>query len=93
MSDLQELKWPDFMALKPVMNPTEPSTDLFETYGEDLAFVKSVYETEPKRVWTLLDCEGNSIVSNGMWFVNRLAYMVTEQPCPIDGDFINVEVE
>jgi len=89
----QELKWADFMALKPVRNPTEPSTDLFETYGADLEFVKAVFETEPKRVWTLLDTEGEAIVSSGMWFVNRIAYMVTELPCPIDGDFINVEVE
>ena len=60
---------------------------LFETYGEELAFVES---QEPARIWTLLDAgDDGELIQSGRHFVNRLGYFISEQPVP-DGAVINV---
>ncbi len=51
---------------------------LYETYGDELAFVKS---QSADTVWTLLSGDGDVIVS-GFHFVNRLGYFITELPVP-----------
>jgi hypothetical protein len=59
---------------------------LFETFSPEVDFVKS---QDPRRVWTLLDCDGKLVVADGFHFVNRLGYYVTDVPCP-DGQQIDV---
>jgi hypothetical protein len=55
--------------------------DKFETYGKELDYVRSVYDTEPKRVWTLVDGDdGNLYIVDGYHLVNRVNYFVTELP-------------
>ena len=55
--------------------------DKFETYGEELKFVRSIHFTEPNRVWTLIEGDsGNLWITNGYHFVNRLNYFVTKKP-------------
>ena len=47
---------------------------LFETYGEELAFVRT---QDPKTVWTLLDGDdGDLYLVSGYHFVNRIGYRV-----------------
>jgi len=63
---------------------------MFETYDEELEFVKS----QPVRnIWTYHHGEENStFIVNGMGFINRLGYFVTELPCPPDTEiFVQVE--
>lgn len=57
---------------------------MFETYGEELDFVKS----QPiENIWTYHHGDSNSsYLANGYGFVNRLGYMITEIPCPPDTD-------
>ena len=51
---------------------------LFETYGEELAFVRSQH---PDRVWTLVDGDdGGLYLVNGLHFVNRIGYLVARVP-------------
>jgi hypothetical protein len=50
---------------------------MFETYGEEVDFVNS---TPDNFVWTLLDVDGDLIVSSGQSWVNRLGYFVCEVP-------------
>ena len=51
---------------------------MFETYGEEVEFVQS---TPDNFVWTLLEGdEGQTLISNGYSFVNRLGYFVCEVP-------------
>jgi hypothetical protein len=59
-------------------------TQLFETYGEELAFVIS---QPADRIWTMVDTEGNgtSIIS-GMWLVNRIGYFISEESFSMDDD-------
>ena len=50
----------------------------FETYGEDLDFVKS---QNPNHVWTLMDDDyGKLVVVAGYHFVNRVHYIITLKP-------------
>jgi hypothetical protein len=55
---------------------------MFETYGDEVAFVK---EQPEDRIWMYGDGDdGGSYVWSGWGFVNRLGYFITEVPCPPD---------
>jgi hypothetical protein len=60
---------------------------LFETYGEEIDFVK---QQPSENIWTLLDCDGKLILSSGWHYVNRMGYVVTEIPVGKDVEFIEV---
>jgi hypothetical protein len=62
---------------------------LFETHGEELAFVK---QQDRRCVWTLLDgTDGEMYVISGMHFVNRIGYLVNQHPVP-EGTTIEVHI-
>lgn len=63
---------------------------MFETYAEEYDYVS---EQDPRCVWTYHHGDENSTyISNGMRFVNRLGYFVTDVPCPEDTEvFVVVE--
>jgi hypothetical protein len=51
---------------------------LFETYGEELAFVRN---QNPLTVWTWVDGDdGNQYVVSGYHFVNRIGYLISTNP-------------
>jgi hypothetical protein len=63
---------------------------LFETYGEELEFVR---KQDPRTVWTLLDGDdGDLYLASGYHFVNRIGYFVSTVPIP-DGTFIQVHIQ
>jgi hypothetical protein len=63
--------------------------DKFETYGDDLEFVRSVYNTDPRKVWTLVDgADGNLYIVDGYHLVNRVNYFVTKNQ--FEGQFMEV---
>ena len=48
---------------------------LFETYGDELAFVR---QQDPSTVWTLVDGDdGDQYLLSGFHFVNRIGYLVS----------------
>lgn len=49
----------------------------FETYGEELEFVKS---HDPKFIWTLIEVDGKQYISQGFHHVNRLHYLIASVP-------------
>ena len=60
----------------PVMR--EEGSIAFETYGEDLNFVKS---QNSLHVWTLVDGDnGEPVVVAGYRYVNRIHYIITIKP-------------
>lgn len=68
---------------KPVTNHIDDNAGydgcLFETYGPEYAFIAELAESQPNRVWTLLDSDGEDLdIVAGWHFVNRLGYFVTE---------------
>ena len=83
---MNNLDWEDELnaweaKYRPIENHIDKGNDKFETYGEELEFVRSIHATEPNRVWTLIEGDsGNLWITNGYHFVNRLNYFITEVP-------------
>ena len=85
-----ELTEDAFEAIFPTIpNPINPNVGwpgddgrgcLFETYGEQLAFVR---RQNPRTVWTLVDGDdGNQLLASGDHLVNRVGYLVSAVPVP-----------
>lgn len=56
----------------------KPKDRGYETYGADLNYIQSL---PVEVVWTMLDGDdGQVLIVNGISFVNRISYYVTEQP-------------
>lgn len=76
---------------KPITNHIDPNASfqnesgsgiMFETYGDEVEFVKS---QSPDKIWMYGDGDdGGSYIWSGWGFVNRLGYFITEVPCPPD---------
>jgi hypothetical protein len=71
---------------KPIPNYLDDSASfdgiMFETYGEEVAFVKA---QDPNKIWMFGDGDdGGLYIWSGWGFVNRIGYFVTEVPCPDD---------
>ena len=57
---------------------------LFETYGEELEFVR---QQDPSTVWTLLDGDdSDQYLVSGFHFVNRIGYLISTVPVPEGAD-------
>lgn len=55
---------------------------MFETYGEEVDFVK---QQDPNRIWMYgSGDDGGTYIWSGWGFVNRLGYFITDVPCPPD---------
>ncbi len=53
---------------------------LFETHGEEFAFVR---RQDPRTVWTLIDGDdGDMYLISGLHFVNRIGYLLSAVPIP-----------
>ena len=86
MSTDCELTEDDFLArFKPVPNPIDPGAGfdgcLFETFGDDLAYVQA---QDPNLVWTVLDSDGQLSIASGFHVVNRLGYLIASVPVAPD---------
>ena len=75
---------------QPISNHLDPSAPfnfgslegtLFETFGDDLLFVKLQAR---EMIWTLLVTEGHVTIFSGYHFVNRLGYFVCQKPFESD---------
>ena len=62
---------------------------LFETYGEELEFVR---QQDPSTVWTLVDGDdSDQYLLSGFHFVNRIGYLISTVPVP-EGTEIQVHI-
>jgi hypothetical protein len=58
---------------------------LFETYGEEFAFVQA---QDRQRVWTFVDGDdGKQYVLSGLGMVNRIGYLISRDPIPEGQNF------
>lgn len=58
----------------------------FETYGADIQYVLSIANTEPKRVWTMVDADGGIAICSGYHLVNRICYFITPSPAESENE-------
>jgi len=84
--EMTEDEW--FNTYKPIKNhiDTNSSFDghMFETYGEEVDFVKTAPENH---IWMYGDGDdGGSYLWAGWGFVNRIGYFITEVPFPDNTD-------
>jgi hypothetical protein len=68
----------------------DPDNLMFETFGEEVAFVTKF--ADQNKVWTYLDTDGGSVTVEGMHYVNRIGYYVTEVPY-VEDDSYEVDLE
>lgn len=96
---LIELTFEDWLEIyKPITNHIDTNASfqneegegiMFETYGEEVEFVK---QQDPNKIWLYgSGDDGGLYIWSGWGFVNRLGYFVTEVPCP-DGLTIQIQV-
>lgn len=84
-----------FPLLRNPLNPQASWTEgegagcLFETYGEELEFVR---RHDPRCVWTFVDGDdGQLVVQSGYHIVNRIGYLISHNPVP-DNQSIEVRI-
>lgn len=54
---------------------------MFETSGPEFEYIKERDESHPGTVWTFMDDgEGGTFIGDGLHYVNRIGYIVTEVP-------------
>ena len=67
---------------KPIKNTVSkyPDDSLihFETYGDEVEFVKQAYEKNPNTIWTEVDGDSGTYIVAGYHYVNRIHYYITE---------------
>ena len=70
---------------KPVENHLDDNASfdgcMFETYGEELAFVR---RQDPDLIWTLVDSDDGLAIIEGYHLVNRIGYLIASVPRPPD---------
>jgi len=89
---------------KPLTNPNNGDSDLWETYGDDLKHVMKEAGKNLGTVWTLVDYEGDEeweeiegddyepqpmVIQSGYHLVNRVNYMITKVGLT-DQDFLEI---
>jgi hypothetical protein len=62
-------------------------TDLYETYGDEHAYILQMAELHPRRVWTIVCADDADVIMNGYHYVNRVGYMVTDEDGQPDEEF------
>ena len=89
--ELTQEEW--FDKFKPIPNHIDDNASfsdgdngyMFETYGEELDFVKS---HQSNRIWTYCDNDfGGTSIFQGMRIVNRIGYFVTSVPFDDSKDY------
>lgn len=51
---------------------------MFETYGNELEFVRNHMNTDPRKIWTQVEVDDKMYILSGFHYVNRFGYYVTE---------------
>ncbi len=77
----------------PVLNPFDSDADydgaMFDTDGQEYEFVAELAVEHPRRVWTIVDGESNSLVLIcGLHHINRIGYIITALPGQGDEQYI-----
>lgn len=79
---------------KPIKNHLDDNASwdgtMFETYGEELAFVKA---QAPNTIWTYGEEDDKFYIQAGWHYVNRLGYFITEVPFEDDGICISLSAD
>ena len=82
--DTKQMDWDQWIQdYRPITDSNGDPT-MFETYGKDL---ETVLGTHPRYVWTYLEGDRGSVITEGYHLVNRLGYYITENPSEPDTEY------
>ncbi len=62
---------------------------MFETYGEEFSYIQ---EQNLQNIWTLIEGDEGSVITNGMHYVNRLGYFISKTPWR-KGEFYDISLD
>jgi hypothetical protein len=51
---------------------------LYETYGDELEYVRKIAQEAPKKLWTIVEADGVMSYVAGFHYVNRIGYLICE---------------
>ena len=68
------------------------SGTLYETFGEELDYVRGIAKDNVRKVWTLLDGDEMTIAA-GFHLVNRLGYFITEKEWESESDEVPQDMD
>ena len=92
LNDLSVFKVFDLDLFIKMFEPTldkQGNIKMFETYGED---IEKVIKTKERFVWTVTDGEGSKLyLQNGKWLVNRMFYIVCNNPIKLKRGEITID--
>ena len=89
MSTYIEIDYEEWLdKYRPIKNTFGDAPQDFETFGEDWETIKN---TDPRYIWTWIDGGDYSLIVNGVGWVNRLVYYITEVPWE-EGQEIQIDV-
>lgn len=60
---------------------------MFETYGDELVHVLKTAQDAPKTVWTYVDSESGTSIIEGLHYVNRIGYFITQIPAELNRQY------
>lgn len=63
----------------PQPNHLVDETNLYETYGDEHAYILRMAELAPRRVWTMIETDWTTEIVNGYHTVNRVGFFVTDK--------------
>jgi hypothetical protein len=69
---------------KPIRNHLDDNANAdgfaFETYGKEFEAVLAAYEKNPRSVWTCVEGDNSTWITEGLHHVNRMFYFITKKP-------------
>ena len=77
-----------FAQFKPIRNHLNSNASyegcMFETFDAELAEIKQTLAIKPLNIWTIVNVDGEMIISQGYHYVDRVGYLITEIPAQED---------
>ena len=70
----------------------DETVDKFETYGRDIQWIIKRIQTHPRTVFTFQDSDDGDklILCGGYHLCNRIYYVATQNPVPLEYDYENI---
>ena len=75
MSDMSNEQWEK--TYLPMVNNITNEGISYETYGDEVDYVS---QQDERHVWTEMDGDNGVYIVNGMHYVNRIQYYITNKP-------------
>ena len=76
--DFDKLYTYDNTVKSTVFDP-ESQAGMLETFGDDLKLVMNIANKTPLRVWTMVDGDYGMYLLQGLHYVNRIYYVITNE--------------